>query len=584
MADDGRLLWTPSADTRERARITGFLRWLEGTRGLRFSDYHDLWRWSVGNLEDFWASVWDFGQLPVSRPYDRVLSGREMPGCRWFEGAELNYVDLALRNPGEAVAASAWSETRGPQEVTFAELADQVGAAAAGLARLGVGPGDRVGAYLPNIPETLVAFLATASLGAIWSSCAPEFGTRSVLDRFRQIEPKVLLAVDGYRYGGVDRDRTAVVGEIAGGLPGLAATVTVPYLHADAAPAVPGGWRWADLLAEDAPVQTRPVPFDHPLWILYSSGTTGLPKAIVHGHGGMVLEHLKYLSLHADLGPGDRFFWFTTTGWMMWNFLISGLLVGATLVLYDGSPAHPDPEALWAMAEQAGITYFGTSAPFLLAQRRAGTEPGRHRDLSRIRAVGSTGSPLPAEGFDWVYDHVGSDLLLGSVSGGTDMCTAFVASCPLLPVHAGESQCRALGAAVDVYDDQARPVTGEIGELVVTEPMPCMPVGLWDDEDGKRYRDSYFSTFPGVWRHGDWARITERETVVITGRSDSTLNRGGVRMGTAEFYRVVEGLEGVVDSLVIDTTGAEESGRLVLFLVLAPDRSLDDELRRQVVR
>lgn len=616
MAEDGKVLWEPPAAVRERANLTQLMRWLGERRGKRFDGYHDLWRWSVEDLEGFWSSVWEWAGVRAHRGYDRVLSSRDMPGARWFEGAELAYVDHALRHPAGGTALVAWSETRGPVELTYGELAGQVGAAAAGLRRLGVGPGDRVAAYLPNIPETVVAFLATASIGAVWSSCAPEFGRESVLDRFRQIRPKVLLAVDGYRYGGADRDRMAVVAEIAAGLPDLAATVVVPYLAGTDGSGRPvgagrgdlggggegGGGRWigwADLVAEDAPVDARPVPFEHPLWVLYSSGTTGLPKPIVHGQGGMLVEHLKYLSLHADLGPGDRFFWFTTTGWMMWNFLVGGLLVGATLVLYDGSPVHPDDGALWQLAERAGVTYFGTSAPFILAQRQARARPGERFDLSRVRAVGSTGAPLPAEGFDWVYRHVGADLVLGSVSGGTDMCTAFVASCPLLPVHAGESQCRALGAAVEVYDEAGHPVVDQIGELVVTAPMPCMPVGFWGDDDGSRYRDSYFSTFPGVWRHGDWARLTARETMVITGRSDSTLNRGGVRMGTAEFYRVVEQVDGVVDSLVIDTSGAGPetggagpetggagglvgSGELVLFLVLAEGRQLDDGLRQTV--
>ncbi len=580
------MLWEPPAAVRERARLTAFLGWLADHLGRRFEGYEDLWRWSVDDLPGFWGSVWEFSGLGAFGGYERVLSGREMPGARWFEGARLNYAQRALGHPPDHLAVSAWSETRGPVTLTYGELGDQVGAAAAGLRRLGVGKGDRVAAFLPNIPETLVAFLATATLGAVWSSCAPEFGAESVLDRFTQIRPKVLLTVDGYRYGGVDRDRRAVAGRIASGLPDLAATVTVGYLGGRKAELVEGGGRalgWPDLLAAPTPPEPEPVAFDHPLWVLYSSGTTGLPKAIVHGHGGMLIEHLKYLALQADLGPDDRFFWFTTTGWMMWNFLVSGLLTGSTLVLYDGSPVHPGPEALWELAERAGITYFGTSAPYILAQRQSGTDPGRHHDLSRLRGVGSTGAPLPAEGFEWVYEHVGSDLVLGSVSGGTDVCTAFVASCPLLPVYAGECQCRGLGAPVEVYDESGKPVVDQIGELVLTAPMPCMPVGFWGDEDGSRYRESYFSTFPGVWRHGDWARLTPRGTVVITGRSDSTLNRGGVRMGTAEFYRVVEQVEGVVDSLVVDTSGAGAGeGRLVLFLVLAEGRVLDDAQRRRI--
>jgi acetoacetyl-CoA synthetase len=444
------------------------------------------------------------------------------------------------------------------------------------------------------VPETVIAFLATASIGAIWSSCAPEFGVSSVVDRFQQIEPKVLLAVEGYRYGGRWHDRRAEVAAIRSQLPTLRAVVLVPAPGQDALAGVEpsGGARtmtWASLLeaaASNGPERPRltfePVPFDHPLWVLYSSGTTGLPKPIVQGHGGIVLEHLKSLGLHLDLGPDDRFFWFTTTGWMMWNFLVGGLLVGSTVLLYDGSPAQPDMGALWRFAEAAGMSYFGTSAAYVQACMKAEVEPSEVARLGALHSIGSTGSPLPPEGFTWLYQHVGRDILVGSVSGGTDVCTAFVESCPLLPVYAGEIQCRGLGAKVEAFDQQGRSVTGEVGELVITEPLPSMPLRFWNDPDGSRYHDSYFSTWPGVWRHGDWVEITSRGSVVITGRSDSTLNRGGVRMGTSEFYRVVEGLDQVTDSLVVDVSEPGGEGRLLLFLVLRPGLELDEELRQLV--
>ncbi|MGH2671777.1 MAG: acetoacetate--CoA ligase, partial [Actinomycetota bacterium] len=468
-------------------------------------------------------------------------------------------------------------------DLTRAELAERVGAAAAGLRRLGVGAGDRVTAFLPNGPEAVIAFLATASLGAIWSSCSPDFGTRAVVDRFRQIEPKVLVAVDGYRYSGRDHDRTEVVREIVAGLPGLERLVLVPYLT-DGPRLSGSAMRWDDLLAEPAEPRFEPVPFDHPLWILYSSGTTGLPKAMLQGHGGIVLEHLKSLALHLDLGPRDRFFWFTTTGWMMWNFLVSGLLVGASIVLYDGSPAHPGIGRLWRLAEETGMTYLGTSAPYLHACMKVGFRPREVADLRALRAIGSTGAPLSPEGFAWAYEHVDPQVWLGSVSGGTDLCTAFVGSNPLLPVHAGEIQCRCLGAKVEAFDDEGRPVIDEVGELVITEPMPSMPLSFWNDEGGRRYRESYFSVYPGVWRHGDWIKVTSRGTCVIYGRSDATLNRGGVRVGTSELYRVVEALPEIRESLVVDTGRLGSEGALLLFVVLEDEASLDDTLRETIAR
>jgi acetoacetyl-CoA synthetase len=583
----GEVLWTPAADARERTRLGHYLSWLEKQRGLAFAGYDDLWSWSVDDLPGFWSSVWDFFEVRAATPPERVLTGREMPGTRWFPGATLNYGEHLLGGIADpdAVAVRARSQTRDPVDLTAGDLAAQVGRARAGLARLGVGGGDRVAAYLPNIPETLVAFLAAASLGAVWSSCAPEFGTRSVVDRLRQIEPAVLLAVDGYRYGARPVDRTDEVAGIRAALPSLRATVAVPYLDPDPG-RLPDAVAWDDLLAEEGPARFDPVPFDHPLYVLYSSGTTGLPKPIVHGHGGVLVEHVKALALHHDLGPGDRFFWFSTTGWMMWNLLISGLAVGSEVVLFDGDPGYPDLSVLWRLAEATGTTYFGTSAPFLMACRKAGLQPGRVADLSRLRGVGSTGAPLPPEGFRYVYEAVNPTVQLASVSGGTDVCTAFVGASPLLPVRAGEIPCRMLGCKVEAFDENGRPVIGRQGELVLTEPMPSMPVGFWGDDDGSAYRAAYFDDFPGVWRHGDWITITERGSCVITGRSDATLNRGGVRLGTAEFYSVVESLPEVADSLVVhledDDPEGGGAGRLVLFVVPAEGRDLDDALRQAI--
>jgi acetoacetyl-CoA synthetase len=591
----GDLLWTPPADARQRSRVGDFLGWLERERGLRFADYPALWAWSTTDLSGFWGAVWDYFEVVGHAPATGVLADPRMPGARWFPGATLNYAENVLRMPGLAdgdPVVFGHSQTRPPVTLDAAGLREQVRRVRAGLVRLGVGRGDRVAAYLPNIPEAMVLMLATASLGAVFSSCAPEFGTRSVTDRWRQIEPKVLVAVDGYRYGDRPVDRRLEVAAIVDGLPSLEHTVMLSYLDSEGpdsegpdseGPDGRDGWR--ELAAPtDEPLDFTPVPFDHPLYVLYSSGTTGLPKPIVHGHGGILLEHLKMLALHQDLGPGDRFFWFSTTGWMMWNYLASGPAVGAAIVLFDGNPVYPDPGVLWRLAGELGITYFGTSAPFLLACRKAGVVP---RELvgDRLRGLGSTGAPLPPEGFGWVYQAVGGHILLASLSGGTDVCTGFVGGSPLLPVYAGEISCRALGARVEAFDAAGRPVVGELGELVITAPMPSMPVGFWGDDTGERYREAYFDVYPGVWRHGDWITISERGTCVITGRSDATLNRGGVRLGTAEFYSVVEGLPEVADSVVVHLEdGAGGAGELLLFVVLAGDVPLDDALRLRIAR
>ena len=583
---EGTLLWQPSAERQQRSEMRRYMAWLAAHKGLQFDDYHALWQWSVDNIEDFWASIWEFFDVRAATPYTTVLPQRIMPGAQWFPGATLNYAEHVFRNASPDRPALIFQSERQPAiEMSWAELERQVGALAAALRDMGVGRGDRVVAYLPNIPQAVVAFLACASLGVAWSSCSPDFGSASVIDRFQQIEPKVLFAVDGYQYGGKAFDRRGTVTEIQQALPTLRHTVLVPYLDPQAsADELANVVRWDDMLAETADLQFESAPFDQPLWILYSSGTTGLPKPIVQGHGGILLEHLKALSLHCDVKPGDRFFWFTTTGWMMWNFLVGALLVGGTALLYDGSPGYPDMNVLWRFAADTQMTFFGTSAAYISACMKAGVEPASTFDLHALSGMGSTGSPLAPEGFQWTYEHIKRDLWLVSLSGGTDLCTAFIGGCPLLPVYAGELQCRSLGANVQAFDEAGEPVVDEVGELVITEPMPSMPLFFWNDPHGTRYRESYFEMFPGVWRHGDWIKITARDTAVIYGRSDSTINRMGVRMGTSEFYRVVEAIPDVLDSLVIDLGGLDQQAYMPLFVVLRPGATLDEALVTEIRR
>ncbi|HEY2161838.1 MAG TPA: acetoacetate--CoA ligase [Solirubrobacteraceae bacterium] len=574
------LLWTPSDERIRRATITSFVDWLGEARGRQFDSYDELWRWSVDDLEGFWSAIVERFGIEFETPSERVLGNSSMPGAEWFPGSRLSYPEhiFSGKDPG-AVALRHASELRELGEWTWAELRSQTAAIASGLRSLGVGPGDRVVAYMPNIPETLAAFLATASIGAVWSSAAPEFGVRSVVDRFSQIEPKVLLAVDGYRYGGRDFDKRGAVEQIAAGIPSLERVVSFGYLSGS-------GW--------DAPIpppesgaslEFEYVPFDHPLWVLYSSGTTGLPKPIVHGHGGILLEQVKKGHLHLDAHPDDRVFWFSTTGWMMWNFLVGVLLTEASIVLFDGNPGYPDMSTLWQLAEDAGITTFGTSAAFVSGCMKAGVVPRSDgRSLSSLSAVGSTGSPLSPEGFRWLYEELGPDLWLFSTSGGTDLCTAFVGGVATLPVYQGELQARCLGASVEAWDPDGRPLVDEVGELVITEPMPSMPLFFWGDADGSRYRDSYFSMYPGIWRHGDWIEITSRGTAIIYGRSDSTINRGGVRMGTSEIYRAVLSLDEVVDALVVDVPRPGTDGWMPLFVVLRPGETLSDSLVTEIRR
>jgi acetoacetyl-CoA synthetase len=618
----GALLATPTRADIEQSRITDYARWLAQRRGDEPDPapvYHDLWLWSVAEPGDFWSSIWQYFGVVGSRGDEPVLEGGPMPAVRWFSGSTLNYAHNALRaakTDPDRTAIIYRSEAGHRGSLTFAQLDEQVAIVRGALVALGVGRGDRVAAYLPNSPQALIGLLATASLGAIWTSCSPDFGAHAVIDRFAQVTPKVLIAVDGYVYAGKKYDRHAELEAITTALPGLQSVIMVDYIgtSANGGPALPVPTTMWNALAELAGPAPPPGPsglrtlcddvtFEHPLWVLYSSGTTGLPKAIVHGHGGIVLEHLKAISLHMDLGPGDVFFWYTTTGWMMWNFVVGGLLAGATVVAYDGSAVHPGPDELWRLAAEVGVTYFGTGAPYLIASMKAGLRPREVHDLSRLRGIGSTGSPLPPEGFDWVYSAVAPDpdaqrgdpavartttgrprraFVLGSFSGGTDMCTGFVGPNPLLPVRRGIIAGPCLGAKVEAFDADGKAVVGEVGELVLTVPMPSMPVGFWGDETGEKYEASYFAQFPGIWRHGDWIMILPDGGCVIYGRSDATLNRGGVRMGTSEFYRIVEELPEVADSLVIDTGTLGSEGRLVLYLVLTSGASLDDALRTKI--
>ncbi|MEC4020602.1 acetoacetate--CoA ligase [Streptomyces sp. H27-D2] len=590
-------LWQPGPDRIADAQVTRFQSWAAerygapaGTPGDPAASYAALHRWSVDELTTFWQALADWSGVRFGTPYDTVLADPAMPGARWFPGATLNYAEHALRaaeDPARAATPALLhvteetGEDNAPEPVSWAELRRRVGSLAAELRRLGVRPGDRVSGYLPNIPHSVVALLATAAVGAVWTSCAPDFGARSVLDRFEQVEPVILFAVDGYRYGGKVHDRTETVAELRRELPTLRAVVHIPLLGT---PAPDGALNWADLTAADTVPEFEQVPFDHPLWVLYSSGTTGLPKAIVQSQGGILVEHLKQLALHCDLGPDDRFFWYTSTGWMMWNFLVSGLLVGSTVVLYDGSPGYPDTAAQWRIAERTGATLFGTSAAYVMACRKADVHPGRDFDLSRVKCVATTGSPLPPDGFRWLHDAVGEDLWIASVSGGTDVCSCFAGAVPTLPVHIGELQAACLGTDLQAWDPNGKPVIGEVGELVVTNPMPSMPIRFWNDPDGDRYRESYFEMFPGVWRHGDWITISSRGTVVIHGRSDSTLTRQGVRMGSADIYEAVERLPEIRESLVIGLELPDGGYWMPLFVHLAEGAALDDALRAGIKR
>lgn len=583
MANAPEILWQPDQEQIARTRLHDYMQWLARHKGQEFADYPALWEWSVHSLGPFWESIWQYFDIQASISYEQVVGSYAMPGTQWFQGSRLNLAEQIFRfhdDAPERPAIFSRSELRPLNCLSWGELKQQVSQLAQALRQLGVQPGDRVVAYLPNLPETVVAFYACASIGAVWSSCSPDMGTRSVIDRFRQIDPKVLIAVDGYRYGGKDFDRLDVVVQLRESLPTLEQVILLPYLNAEAT--LPGARHWQDLLQGDAPLDIEQLPFDHPLWVVYSSGTTGMPKPIVHGHGGSLLEALKGNALHMDLGPEDRFMWFSTTGWIMWNSQVSGLLVGATLCLYDGNPGYPDLGTLWRFSGETDMTFFGAGAAYFLNCKKAEIEPQEQGRLEHLRAVGTTGSPLPEEGYQWLNSKLGSDVLIAGLSGGTDVAAAFVGPCPILPLYSGEMQCRYLGVAAYALDDAGQVLEDQVGELVITKPMPSMPLYFWNDPNGERYHESYFEMYPGLWRHGDWIRITPRGGAIIYGRSDTTINRHGIRMGTSEIYRVVEEFPEVLDSLVVDLEFLGRESYMPLFVVLREGVDLDEALAERI--
>ena len=577
-------VWTPTPDHIARAKLAAYIDWLARDRGKTFADYDALWRWSVSDLEGFWGSIWDYFRIESSTPFERVLNEKKLPGSRWFEGATLNYVRQIFRHTTDArPAIVARNESGRHVEIGWRELERQVGALAASLKRMGVARGDRVVAYLPNVPEAIVSFLAVASVGAIWSVCSPDMGSLSVLDRFRQIAPKVLIAADGYRHGGKDHDRTGLIDELLRELPSIERVVVVPGLDPKLDPArFRGGILFEEATRGEEPLVPEFVPFDHPLWVVYSSGTSGAPKPIVHGHGGVLLSGLLLAALHDDLGPEDRFHWYSSTGWIMWNGQVGGLPVGATVCIYDGSPSFPDWTTLWRFVGETGVTFFGSGAAFYAACLKAGVRPNDVADLSKLRAVGSTGSPLSEDAYRWIYEAVRRDIWLTPICGGTDFAGVFLAGNPMLPVYLGEMQCRVLGAAVRAFDEAGREVIDEVGELVCTEPIPSMPLYFWNDPGDARYLESYFETYPGVWRHGDWIRITPRGGAIVYGRSDATINRHGLRLGTSEIYRAVEVIPEVLDSLVVDLEYLGRESYMPLFVVLREGHALTPELEARI--
>lgn len=567
-ANTPRALWTPSEAFINQSNLAAYQQWLLAEKGLKFENYDSLWQWSVDHLEEFWQSIAEYFQIKFHSPYHHILKGNKMPDYEWFSGATVNYAEHIFRNKTDKHPAIIFKQ-EGKESVALSwqKLEEQVASMRSFLLARGVDKGDRVVAFIPNIPEAIIGFLAACSLGAVWSSCSPDFGANSVIDRFKQIEPKVLITVDGYSYGGKSFDKRQVVKDIIKELTSLETIIEIPYLSGVCT--IKQAVSWEEVVsAHEERLSFTPVEFSDPIWVLYSSGTTGQPKAITHSQGGVLLEHLKYVSFHNDVKSGERYFWFTTTGWMMWNFVQSTLLVGATVVLYDGSPAYPDIEMLWEFAEKARINHFGTSAPFIVASMKNKVTPGKQFDLSSLRSISSTGSPLPPEGFDWVYESVKKDLWLCSMSGGTDVCSAFVGGCPSEPVYEGEIQRRALGCAMYAFDEHGAPLTGKVGEMVVTKPMPSMPIYFWNDPEKQRYQESYFEMFPAVWRHGDWLEITTRNTLIIKGRSDATLNRHGVRIGTAEIYQSVSKLPEIKDSLVVNIELEDGGHYMPLFIVL----------------
>ena len=584
--EEGRLLWEPTKSWVNQSNIHHYMHWVNERKQLNFTNYDALWTWSVEELEAFWESMWEYFDIQSNEPYKTVLTSYNMPGSKWFKEATINYVEHIFRNRNQDnVAIIHASEDRQTTEVTWGKLYYDTAALQQTLKKLGVKKGDRIVAYVANIYETVVSFLATASLGAIWSSASPDFGTQSVIDRFKQIEPKVMITVDGYRYNGKKYDRLSVVKNIQSELPTLEATIAIPFLSDKP------NWKtlknvieWQDAIKQNgaAPLTYEYVPFNDPLWVLFSSGTTGKPKPIVQSQGGILLEHLKALTFHVDLTPRNRFFWFTTTGWMMWNFLVGGLLTGCPIVLYDGSPVYPDKSMLWKFAEETKMTVFGTSASFITECMKNELSPGQNFDLRHLKSISSTGSPLPPEGFKWCYEHVKKDLWIASASGGTDVCTAFILGVPTLPVYAGELQCRGLGAKIESFTDDGKPQMEKVGELVITKPMPSMPTFFWNDHDGTRLHDSYFDLFPGIWRHGDYLKITKRKTCVIYGRSDATINRGGIRIGTSEIYRAVDRIPEIADSLIVDIPKNNGDSIVPLFVVMKEGHQLTEATRSAI--
>lgn len=587
MISVGDWLWTPPESFKSSSHLAGYMKWL-ADRGQVFNDYDALWRWSSTEIESFWESIWQYFDVHSSTPYRSVLTTREMPGCEWFPGARVNYArELLSRGNGDRIALHAYSERGHHQKLSWYELKCAVFTVATALRELGVRPGDRVAAYLPNVPEAAIAFLATISIGGVWSSCSPDFGVSTVIDRFGQIEPKLLLVTDGYYYGGKGFDRRDEVKRLLAALPSVRNVIHVPGLSASGGePVVSNALPWRSLterpVVTEADFRYEDTEFSHPLWIVYSSGTTGLPKPFVHGHGGALLEALKFAHFHLNLHADSCMFYFTTTGWVMWNILLSGLVTGSAVVLYDGNPGAPDPEMLWKVAQDCGVTFFGTSPTWVASQMKLGVEPAKSYDLRRIDSVLIAGAPAMPEHFEWFYRTVNPNVWVTSQSGGTDVATAFVGGCPLLPVYASEIQTRCLGVDVVSLDDDGEPVVDRTGELVVRKPMPSMPLYFWNDSDGRRYRDSYFDVYPGFWRHGDFLKINQRGGCYILGRSDSTLNRHGVRIGTAEIYRIVEAIDGVADSLVVNLELRDGAFFMPLFVALKPGLKLDTHLETKI--
>jgi acetoacetyl-CoA synthetase len=582
---EGTVLWEPCDEFVKQTNIKRYIDWLKEQKGLSFAGYGPLWQWSVARLEDFWASMWEYFDVKASKSYTKILSEAKMPGARWFLGSDLNLSERVFSHMSPSRPAIIFKqELESPVEISWDDFYQRVSSLAAALRNMDVGVGDRIVAYMPNIPEAAIAFQASASIGAIWSSCSPDFGSRSVVDRFKQIEPKVLIATDGYRYGGKGFDRRSVISELQESMNTLEKTVLIPYLDKDVtSDGLKDVLMWDDIQKEDGGTLVfEQVPFSHPLWVVYSSGTTGLPKPLVHSQGGILIEELKFLGLHLDLKPQDRFFWFSTTGWIMWNIVMSGLLHGSTVVLYDGNPGYPNMDVLWEFAEESRVTVLGTGSAFLVGCMREGMEPAKGHDLSKLKSIGATGSPLPPEAYQWVYEHVKQDVWLAATSGGTDVVTGFLGACPLLPVRAGEMQCRCLAVKAEAFDERGNSIIDEVGELVITEPMPSMPLYLWNDKEDRRYVESYFDMYPGMWRHGDWLKITPEGGGIIYGRSDSTINRLGIRMGSSEIYSAVEDLPEVVDSLVLGYEPPGGGYYMPLFVVLKEGLELDDALKKKI--